>query len=51
MSVPLSLRNNLSPLELEFISEETIVEIQPLIKLEKTQLLSGVRLAAAMRPR
>ncbi|CAD6566718.1 MAG: DNA replication protein psf2 [Cyphobasidiales sp. Tagirdzhanova-0007] len=41
MSVPPPLRANFSPLELEFVSEETLVEIVPSIRLPKTRLLSG----------
>lgn len=44
MSLPPSLRNNFSPLELEFVAEETYVEIVPSVRLPKTRLLSGVSL-------
>ena len=44
MSIPLSLRANFNPLELEFVVEETLVEIVPSIRLPKTRLLSGVSL-------
>jgi hypothetical protein len=43
MSVPAPLRANFSPLELEFVAEETLVEIIPSIALPQTRLLSGVR--------
>lgn len=43
MALPSSLRNNFSPLELEFVTEEEFVEIKPSVRLAKTRLLSGVR--------
>ncbi|KAK9895674.1 Psf2-domain-containing protein [Cystobasidium minutum MCA 4210] len=41
MSVPGALRTNFSPLELEFVAEEALVEIIPSIRLPQTRLLSG----------
>ena len=45
MSLPPGLRSNFNPLELEFVVEETLVEIIPSVRLPKTRLLSGVSLA------
>lgn len=42
MALPPTLRGNFSPLELDFVAEEEIVEIVPSIRLPKTRLLSGV---------
>lgn len=49
MALPSSLRNNFSPLELEFVTEEEFVEIKPSVRLAKTRLLSGVRTISNIR--
>ncbi|KAG2042221.1 hypothetical protein BDR03DRAFT_841535, partial [Suillus americanus] len=41
MALPQSLRTSVTPLELELIASEHLVEIVPLITMEKTAFISG----------
>ncbi|KAF8484629.1 Psf2-domain-containing protein [Russula ochroleuca] len=41
MALPLSLRNSVTPPELELIASEELVEIIPLISMERTAFISG----------
>ncbi|KAJ8597422.1 Psf2-domain-containing protein [Rhizopogon salebrosus TDB-379] len=41
MALPQSLRTSVTPLELELIASEQLVEIVPLITMEKTAFISG----------
>ncbi|KAH7916292.1 hypothetical protein BJ138DRAFT_1140013 [Hygrophoropsis aurantiaca] len=41
MALPQSLRSSVTPLELELIASEQLVEIVPLISMEKTAFISG----------
>ena len=40
MALPLSLRNSITPPELELIASEELVEIIPLISMERTAFIS-----------
>lgn len=40
MALPQSLRTSVTPLELELIASEQLVEIVPLITMEKTAFIS-----------
>jgi hypothetical protein len=40
MALPLSLRNSVTPPELELIASEELVEIIPLISMERTAFIS-----------
>ncbi|TDL29853.1 Psf2-domain-containing protein [Rickenella mellea] len=42
MSLPVALRNTISPAELEFIASEEIVEIRPTVKMDKIRFISGI---------
>ncbi|KAI9447899.1 hypothetical protein H4582DRAFT_1802736 [Lactarius indigo] len=41
MALPVSLRNSITPPELELIASEELVEIIPLISMERTAFISG----------
>jgi len=41
MALPVSIRQSVTPLELELIASETLVDIVPLISMEKTAFISG----------
>ena len=45
MSLPQSLRESASPAELEFIASQQLIEIIPLIAMERTVFISVSRLA------
>jgi hypothetical protein len=40
MALPLSLRNSITPPELELIASEELIEIVPLISMERTAFIS-----------
>lgn len=40
MALPISLRNSVAPTELELIASEQLVEIVPLIAMERTAFIS-----------
>ncbi|KAF4620039.1 hypothetical protein D9613_005267 [Agrocybe pediades] len=41
MALPLSLRPSVTPLELELVASQQLIEIVPLISMEKTAFISG----------